>query len=262
MIDRLEPRFGRYALPGLIRYIVLFNALVYVLQLLAPGYLELLTLEPARVFAGEVWRLVTWIFLPRTTSTLWILFALLFLWFLGDLLESSWGAFRVNLFYLSGWFFCTAAALFLPGANLGPGANFFLNLTVLLAAATVQPNYQILVFFILPLKLKWLAWISLLVPALLFAGSAPAGQAAIALSLFNYLLFFGPAFLRDQKQARRTSTRREKFTRATALEDTLHRCAVCGCTELSAPEAEFRVAQNGEEYCLPHLPNNQNRTPI
>lgn len=254
MLERLESRFGRHAIPGLIRYVVLFNALVYVLQLLAPGYIDMLILDPARLFSGEVWRLFTWIFIPRTTSTLWILFALLFLWFLGDLLESSWSSFRVNLFYLSGWFFCTLSALLLPGAALGPGANFFLNLTVLLAAATLQPNYQILLFFIIPLKLKWLAWISLLAPVLLFVGSSPAGKAAIAVSLLNYLLFFAPAFLKQRRFEHKAATRRAKFIARSTPEETLHRCATCGRTEVSAPDLEFRVADNGHEYCLDHLP--------
>lgn len=254
MLDRLETRFGRFAIPGLIRYVVLFNALVYVLQLLAPGYLSLLELDPARIFSGEVWRLFTWLFVPRTTSTFWILFALLFLWFLGDLLEASWSPFRINLFYLSGWFFCTLGALFLPGANLGPGANFFLNLTVLLAAATLQPNYQILFFFFLPLKLKWLAWISLLAPALLFLGSSPAGQGAILLSLANYVLFFAPGFFLAKRQQHRVTARRARFAVQAAAVETLHRCVTCGRTEESSPELEFRVARDGQEYCLEHLP--------
>lgn len=253
MLDHLDSRFGRYAIPGLIRYVVLFNALVYVLQLLAPGYLNLLQLDVAAVYSGEVWRLFTWIFVPRTTSTLWILFALLFLWFLGDLLEASWTAFRVNLFYLSGWFFCTVAALVLPGSNLEPGANFFLNLTVLLAAATLQPNYQILFFFVIPLKLKWLAWISLLAPVLLFLGSSPAGQGAIAMSLANYALFFGPAYFRERKTQHVVAARRARFEPAATADETLHRCVVCGRTEESAPDLEFRVARDGREYCSEHL---------
>lgn len=254
MIESLERRFGRFAVPDFIRYVVLLNALVYVLQLASPGFVSLLTLSPQDVFAGEVWRLFTWIFIPETLSPLWILFALWFLWFLGDLLEGSWGSFRVNLFYISGWVLTTGAALVLPGAHSGGGANLYLNLSLLLAAATLNPTLEVRLFLILPIQLKWLAWLSLLVPALMFFSASLAGKAAILLCLMNYLLFFGPQFLRNSAAAAKTSRRREKFQSALAEDDTLHRCVVCGKTDRSHPELEFRVSSDDREYCMEHLP--------
>ena len=261
MLDRLEAKFGRFAIPDFIRYVVLFNALVYVLELVTPGFASALTLEPQAVFSGEIWRLFTWIFIPRTTSPFWILFALLFLWFLGDLLESSWTSFRVNLFYLTGWFLTTVAGLMIPGANTGPGANLFLNLTVLFAAATMQPNYQILLFFVIPLKLKWLAIISTLFPAMFFLASPLAGKVAIALCFANYLLFFGPGYVRNRALSAKAAGRRAKFEAASKSDDTMHRCAVCGRTEVSDPDLEFRVSSDDLEYCVDHLPGKSAVTP-
>jgi len=254
MIEKLEKRFGRFAIPGIIRYVVFFNALVYVLQLVAPGYTASLALLPELVWSGEVWRLFTWVFLPRTLSPIWIFFALLFLWFLGDMLESSWNSFRVTLFYVCGWFLTTLAAMLLPGAGLGPGANIFLNLTVLFAVATLQPNYQILFFFVIPLKLKWLGIISAIFPLLLFFSLPPGGKVALVLSFANYLLFFGPPFFREWKLSQQTQSRRARFEASMAESDTVHRCAECGITEVSNPDAEFRVSADGKEYCLQHLP--------
>lgn len=257
MIDSLEKKFGRFGVPGIIRYVVLFNALVYVLQLVAPGYTNSLALLPEMVWQGEVWRLFTWVFLPRTLSPIWIFFALLFLWFLGDMLEASWSSFRVTLFYVSGWFLTTLAAMILPGAGLGPGANLFLNLTVLFAVATLQPNYQILFFFVIPLKLKWLGIISAISPFLLFFTLPLGGKLALVLSFANYLLFFGPAFFGEWKQSRQNQSRRAKFQASLEEMETVHRCAACGKTEVSHPDAEFRVSSNGQEYCLDHLPEKQ-----
>lgn len=257
MIDNLEKRFGWFAIPGLIRYVVLFNALVYVLQLVAPGYTASLALVPEAVWAGEVWRLFTWVFLPRTLSPIWIFFALLFLWFLGDMLDSCWNSFRVTLFYVCGWFLTTLAAMLLPGAGLGPGANLFLNLTVLFAVATLQPNYQILFFFVIPLKLKWLGIISAIFPLLLFFSLPIGGKVALVLSFANYLLFFGPAFFREWTMSQQTRSRRARFEASMAELDTVHRCTICGITEVSHPDAEFRVSADGKEYCLQHLPEKK-----
>lgn len=255
LIDRLEMRWGHRAIPGLIRYVVLLNALVYVLQLLAPGYTQSLDLVPAAVWQGEIWRLFTWVFLPGTYSPFWILFALLFLWFLGDLMEGSWTSFRVNLFYLSGWFFTTLAALLIPGVGLAAGANVFLNLTVLFAAATLQPNYQILLFFVIPLKLKWLAVFSTLGPALLFLSLPLGGKIALLLSMANYLIFFAPGLIADVKNRQSTQKRRARFEEALAEVEALHHCCVCGRTDESHPDLEFRVTADGTEYCREHLPS-------
>jgi membrane associated rhomboid family serine protease len=122
-LDSLERRFGRFAIPGLIRIIVALTALVYILALLNPGFLNVLTLDPARILQGEVWRLITYIFIPRSIGQpgsmiqpLWLLLALWFLLFIGDRLEHAWGAFRLNLYFLVGMIGTTIAA-FLFGAQ-------------------------------------------------------------------------------------------------------------------------------------------------
>lgn len=253
IIEKMERRFGGYAVAGLIRYIVLFNGLVYVLQLLVPGFDQFLLLRPDLVMSGQVWRLFTWVFLPETMSPIWILFALLFLWFLGDLLEESWGSFRVNLFYLSGWFFTTVAGMLLPGSGLGAGANVFLNLSILFAAATMQPAYQVMLFFVIPLQLKWLAILSAVLLGLSALGMPLESKAAVLLSFANYFLFFGPEFVRGKREQGRQSARREKFLSGLAEVESLHRCSVCGRTEVSDPDLEFRVRADGTEFCLEHL---------
>lgn len=251
-LDRLERHLGRFAISGLIRYVVALNALVYILLQFNPGYANLLALDPALVLQGQVWRLVTWIFLPTTTSLLWIFFYLMFTWWVGDSLEATWGTFRLNLYYLLGMAGSTLAA-FLFG---GSGGNFLLNISLLLAIATVAPNMEIL-FFFFPLKLKWVALLSLVYPwGLLFLGGAFGTKMVILVCLLNYFLFFGPAFLRQLRENRRTGARRARFEAAKIpASASLHRCEICGITEISHPDADFRVAEDGHEYCTAHLPS-------
>ncbi|GAB4165684.1 MAG: hypothetical protein Fur0032_02550 [Terrimicrobiaceae bacterium] len=246
-LDRMEKWLGKLAVPGLMRYVVGLNALVYLLLLASPGYAGLLTLDRDAVLAGEVWRLVTWIFLPNTTSPLWILFYLMFTWWLGDALESMWGTFRLNAYYFAGVLASTLAALVF-GVS---GGNYLLVLSLLLAVATLAPDQQVLLL-IIPVKLKWVALLSLAFPWGLLFLTGPIGmKAVIIVCLGNYLLFFGPAFLARFKGERLRAVRMKKFE---AVQDTLHRCEVCGVTEVSDPHVEFRVAGDGREYCLKHLP--------
>ncbi len=144
------------------------------------------------ILQGQVWRLVSWIFIPDTLSPIWVIFYLMIVWWTGDLLENTWGAFRLNAYYFLGMFFCIASALIF-GAS---GGNVFLNLSLFLAVATLAPNLEILFLLVIPLKLKWVALISLLWPAyILVTGSLPV-KMIVVMCLGNYLIFFGPSFLR------------------------------------------------------------------
>lgn len=250
-LDRLEKSLGRFAIPGLIRYVVALNALVFLLLTMQPDYARVLQLDPAAMKNGEVWRAVTWIFLPETMSVFWIFFYLMFTWWLGDMLEASWGVFRLNAYYFLGMGLCIASAL-LFGAG---GGNFFLNLSLFLAAATLAPDFEILLFMILPVKMKWVALFSLIVPAGYLLFGPLDMKMMVVMCLGNYLLFFAPTFFKNRAESIRTGERRRRFEKARQSEPTLHLCEVCRITEISNPEAEFRVSADGKEYCTEHLPS-------
>jgi hypothetical protein len=259
-LNTLEKYLGRLAIPGLIRYVVVLNALVFILGLLnppsamSPGYVSFLTLEPDAIRAGQVWRLVTWIFVPTVSGFIWMLFYLMFTWWMGDLIESTWGTFRLNLYYFTGYLGCTAAALFF-GASFG---NTALNMSLLFAAGTIAPELQILLFGIIPLRLKWIALFSAALLMLSLISGDWGTRAAIAVAYINYLLFFGPAFIRNSADARKMAARRAKFEIASMPTETLHCCHTCARTEASNPELEFRVSSDGHEYCTAHLPARKN----
>jgi hypothetical protein len=258
-INWLEARIGFLGIPRLMQMIALLNGLVYVLHFFQPSYVLALRLIPERILHGEVWRLVSYIFVPEVllrggNPALQPLFLFVYLWFLvwmGDALEHAWGAFRVTLFYFLGMVGVTIAAFFFGGGGL---FAFLLNLSLFFAFATLYPDVQIYVFFVLPLKVKWLAFVGLAPLVLELMWGSLSTKAAILVSFLNYFVFFGPAAYSRLRDRTATDLRRRKFEAKGTAEESLHRCAVCERTEKDNPELEFRVASNGEEYCLDHLP--------
>lgn len=251
-LDKLERRLGFLAIPGLIRIVVAFNALVFLLVRLNPQFQSVLALDPARIMHGEVWRLVTYIFIPQTFSPWFILLVLWFLWFIGEGLERAWGAFRLTLYFFVGMIGTTVAAFFF-GSNF---SNSTLTATLFFAFARFYPDEVIYLFFILPLKVKWIAWIMAGFLAFGFVVSTNAYRMALLAALSNYLIFFGPGFIKQVRQRQQVTGRRQRFEESSGDEaEPLHRCAVCGATERSDPDLEFRVASDGQEYCMAHLPS-------
>ena len=259
LLDSLERRFGWLAIPGLIRIVVALTALVYLLTFLNPNFLSLIALDPARIMHGEVWRLVTYIFIPRSggqpgsvMQPLWLLVALWFLLFIGDRLEHAWGAFRLTLYFLLGMLGTTVAA-FLFGAQF---SNSMLAASLFFAFANFYPDEVIYIFFILPMKIKWLAWIFAAFLLLGFMTGPNSYRMALVAAFANYFIFFGPELVRAARNRQQTASRRQRFEEnARPADEALHHCATCGATELSNPSLDFRVARNGEEYCLAHLPS-------
>lgn len=252
VLDRLERRIGFIAIPGLIRIVVIFNALVYVLVLLNPGFERFLMLDPAGIMQGEVWRLVTYIFVPRIQHFFFTLIALWFLWFIGDGLERAWGPFRVTLFYFVGMIGTTIAAFFF-GSNF---SNGMLHASLFFAFARFYPDEVIYVFFILPLKIKWIAWVGAAFLLVGFVLNGNAYRMAMVAAFANYFIFFGPELWHEFRHRKEVSTRRKRFEVESRSEaEPLHRCATCGATELTNADLDFRVARDGEEYCMAHLPS-------
>jgi hypothetical protein len=254
----LERKFGRFAIPGLLRYVAILNALMFVLYKLNPQIFALIDLDPYAVMHGQVWRLVSYIFIPNITSLIptpdWFNAAMwtLFLWWVGDGLEAVWGTFKLNLFYLLGMIGTTIAAFFF-GASF---SNVILNSSVFFAFARYYPDVVIYFAYVLPMKVRWVAWVS---GALIIFGIIRIGTieyfSAVMVALVNYLIFFGPEIWKEAGHRVAVSQRRARFERDSARDDdALHRCEVCKRTETTNPELDFRVSADGHEYCVEHLP--------
>jgi len=255
-LDRLERRFGFLAVPGLIRIVIGFTALVWALMWLNPNLRFALDLDPARIRNGELWRLFTYIFIPQTPS-LWVVLALWFLWFIGEGLERAWGPFRLTLYFLVGMIGTTVAAFFF-GSNF---SNGMLIASLFFAFARFYPDEVIYILFILPVKIKWLAWVFAAFLMFGFVLGSNSYRAALAAAFANYFIFFGPEIVHQARHRRDVSTRRRRFeAQSRSSTETLHRCAVCGATEVTYPNLDFRVARDGEEYCMTHLPKAVSNT--
>ena len=256
-LNKLERKIGKYAIKNLMIYITAINGLVallaYFQSYMDPeqSILSRLALAPALVMEGEVWRLVTFLFIPPTTSPIWLLFTLYFYYMIGSSLEHQWGSFKFNVYYLIG-VLSTIAAAFLGGA----GSAAYLNFSLIFAFAFLFPNYQILMFYIIPVKMKYLAIVYALGLILMIAISPVYGIITVLGSALNFLLFFGKDILLRITTGRKVYYNRRTFEAQIPKDITIHRCAVCGRTERDDKNLEFRYCVECEgdyEYCMEHL---------
>ncbi|MDQ3315410.1 MAG: rhomboid family intramembrane serine protease, partial [Verrucomicrobiota bacterium] len=208
LLDKLERRIGFLAVPGLIKIVVAFTALVCVLGFLDPQFLSALDLKPELIKRGEIWRLLTYLFVPRSPvqpgamlSPLWAVLALWFLWFVGEGLERAWGAFRLTLYFLVGMIGTTIAA-FAFGAQF---SNAMLASSLFFAFAWFYPDEVIYVFFILPMKIKWLAWISAALHIFGFVMGSNSYRMSLLAAFMNYFIFFGPEIFHQARHRKEIS---------------------------------------------------------
>ena len=275
-IDKLERKFGRFGIPNLTVYIVVCYVIGYALMIVNPSLLNWLSLEPAYILRGQIWRLVTWVLYPPDSSNV-LLFALMVLFFyypIGTSLERTLGTFKYTLYILSGMVFTILGAFilyFILGGNVLLGSVFstyYISLSTFLAYAMCYPEMQVLLMFIIPIKMKWMAIFYVVIVAYEMIQYIMAGAwylvIPIVASLLNFIIFYfgSKDFSRyNPKEVHR----RNEFRRAMEPQGrmksgngtvTKHKCAICGRTELDDPNLEFRFCSrcNGNyEYCQDHL---------
>lgn len=188
-IRRAEFRFGRYAVRNLMTIICAGQLIVFLCSLMFPDLNLYYNLACIRyeIFAGQIWRLFTCFFLPPSAGAIMIVFVLYFYYMVGGALENEWGSFRFDVFYFVGM-----TGVWISMLLTGYGSSYYLNLSLFLAFAIMYPDYQFMLFFIIPVKSKWLAVADLVMLILAFIFSAGwSAKLAIILSLANIYLFFG-----------------------------------------------------------------------
>lgn len=249
-VSRLEARLGRFAIPGIVQVVAVLQLITLLLVYLSndagrEAFLNFLELDPSRLMRGEVWRAFTHCLIPRSVSPFWAFIYAVFLMWIGRGLDEAWGPFRVNLYVIGGMLSLTAGAL-LFGYS---GGGVWLFQTLLFAFAMFYPNEEIMLFFVIPIKIKWLAWLG----AAMIAFSLLADPTLFWQILFanlNYLLVFGPPLLKQSAQRAKVMERRSRFQTAHVPEGSFfHQCDVCKKTEIDDPALEFRVMQDGTEIC-------------
>lgn len=244
LLTTLEQKLGRFAIPNLITGLAVLQALNWILIKAVPTFLERLAFVPEQIWSGEVWRLVSYILLPGSTSILWLLF-IGFIFMLNDGLEEAWGSFRVNLFMLASLVCTTIGGLVFDYASTGS----VIWVSVLFAFAVHFPNQEVLLYFIIPIKIKWIAWLSAAGLIFAFIGD-DIPRAEIIASLLPFFIAFGPGMISGWRQGARATARRQRFEQAQAPDaDELHRCIKCGRGSSQHPQLDFRVNTDGEDVC-------------
>ncbi len=281
MLDKLEKKFGRYAINNLIVYLLGGYAIGYLLsfgqRFTGVPYLNYLTLEPYYILHGQIWRIISWVIIPPDTSIIWAIIMFMLYYQLGQTLERTWGAFRFNVYIFGGMVFTLLGAFvtyFIYGGTLPVGyigqitSTYYINLSIFLAFSTCFPDMQVLLYFIIPIKMKWMSIFYMViigyeVVRYCLAGAFFAAVPVIA-SLLNFFIFFmmtrnmsrfNPKDIHRRNEFKRQATPpRTQYRDGTPI--ARHKCAVCGRTELTNPGLEFRFCSkcNGNyEYCSDHL---------
>jgi membrane associated rhomboid family serine protease len=260
LLDKLERTFGRLAIQNLTLYLVIGQVafvLASMMQLVDPVRL---VLWPIDVLEGEWWRLITFMFVvpvPAPNSLFGFVF-LVFGWYLfylmGNALEAHWGAFRYNVFLFTSYALTVALSFITPGA---PVSNAFILGSVFIAFAYLNPDFELTLFFILPVKIKWLALISIAFGAYEFIVSGLPTRLQIGAAVVAFLLFFGRDILMGVRYRQRKAARQAARV---AQEDTpRHVCYVCGKTDKTHPQLDFRYCSkcDGDQcYCPEHIQNH------
>lgn len=259
-INKLERKFGKYAIHNLMYYIIILYGIGAVLDIAAPGvYINFLSLNAERILHGQVWRVVTFLMESPSSGILFSIIAIYLYYMIGTNLENQWGAFRFNLYFLTGILGHILAALIvylITGTSYLLGTTY-LNFSLFFAFAATYPDMQFLLFFIIPVKAKWLAVLNGLYFVYAFFVGNAATKICVALSLINFIIFFFAT--RNYKRISPKEIHRKRVYKKAVSESrgvTKHKCAICGRTEDDGDELEFRFCSKCDgnyEYCQDHL---------
>ena len=282
-IDRFCAKHPNFGIPNLMKIIVFGQIAVYLVNMLVyvmfkQSFLSYLQFVPAYILQGQVWRLVTWVVVPNASSPFMLLLTCYFYYWIAVMLEREWGTARFTLFYLSGMVLSVVIGMLVGMAGVAQinpyyllypmNLSYYLNLSIFLVLSVLYGEMQVLLFFMVPVKMKWMALIDVVLVIVDMAGFVQSGLWMLALgplaSFINFFIFTWPFwqaklgivrhktdpkvihFKQAQKQAQETKGYH-------------HKCAVCGITDADDPDMEFRYCSkcNGYYcYCANHINNH------
>lgn len=276
-IDEFCYRHPNFGIPNLMKIIVIGTAVVYFLYLLT-GYnysaISFLTFDLASLLHGEIWRLITFIFVPTSFQPFFLVISLFFYYFIGTTLEREWGTAKFNVFYFGGLILSLIAVMLgslLTGTNYVLSSTYYVNMSMFFAFAMLYPDATVLLL-IIPVKIKYLAWLDAVLFALGIVSSLVrldiVGALLPVFALLNFFIFFGAdlmAWLRRKTGAAAHNAAPKTIHYRKAVKEQMkdkgyhHKCAVCGKTDTEYPNLEFRYCSkcNGYYcYCSEHINNH------
>lgn len=265
---KFERKFSKYAITNISLYLIICYAFGYLIEIINPNFLYYLTLEPGYILKGQVWRLITWILVPPSGSNLFFTLIMLYFYYsIGHSLETVWGTYRYNVYLFEGMLFTILGSVilyvlcpFIGLPSIGWGvlfSTYYVNMSIFLAYAATFPDMQVLIMFILPVRVKYLG---IIYGILLLVECIQGGLilwVVIGASLMNFLVFYLTSRNRvhmSPKQMKQRTQFKSQVRHSQTI--TKHKCAICGRTEDTNPELEFRFCSkcNGNyEYCQDHL---------
>ncbi len=271
-LNKMERKFGKYAIQNLTFWLIGAWVLGFIIQITMPDVLQLLLLEPRMILQGQVWRIVSWLLIPPPVNILFLIFFLSCYYFIGISIEQAIGTFRYNVYLIGGILCSILGAFFLYGfyylakvrSVAGIGYYFstqYITMSLFLAFAVIFPNIEFRLYFLIPIKAKWMGIVDVIWMVFMFIASNAAGRTAILASLMNFLIFFFTTrnYHRvSPKEIHRKQVYRQQMRQAQNI--TRHKCAICGRTERDGADLEFRFCSKCDgnyEYCQEHLFTHQ-----
>ena len=270
-LDKFCYRHPGFGIPKLMIIIVAGNALVWLLSMMDTTGLfpAILYFSPEQIFKGRIWCLVTFIVVPNTGG-IWLLISLYFYYFIGSTLEGLWGSAKFTIYYLSGMLFNIIYGFIIWGVT---GQNVYLNasyinLSMFFTFATIYPETRVMLFFVIPVKIKWLALLNAAYFVIAIVTNPFPYNLLPIIAIFNYLLFCGDwlfDFIRPSRinrniqQTQRTvnfKSRARRAAREQSKKEYHRKCEVCGRTDMNSPNTEFRYCSRCSGYhcyCEEHI---------
>ena len=276
-MTKLERKFGRFAIPNLTVILIAGFILGYLIQIFNSEALGLIAMNPEKIMQGQIYRLITWVVMPPGGASIFVIITLMFYFSIGRTLERAWGDFRYTVYIISGIIFTDIGIMvtYFVMKILGQAellnmyydfgmygaSTYYLCMSMFLAYAFMFPDYQVLLYFIIPVRVKWLGYIDIafLLLSVLNFGLAGyyTGMVTVIMSVFNFIVFYFAlkSKTRVSKAQKKRNRKYHKQVRQTQIL-TRHKCAICGQTEEDNPNLEFRYCsrcKGNYEYCQNHL---------
>jgi len=265
MIDRFCYKHPNFGIPNLMKYISIANIVFWVIGAVNPVLLSYLSFSPAHIMHGQVWRLFSFIFYPPSSGMLAFI-AFYFYYWIGSTLEQYWGTAQFNIYFFTGVILTVIygmAMYFITGINFVLSAQY-IYLSMFFSFAALFPDMQVLLFFIIPIKMKYLAYLDAFFFILgVIQNPFPVNLLPVV-AVLNFLIFCGDELLRSLPRKPSSNTvnfrkesRRIKQEQQARLYN--HKCCVCGKTDRDYPEMEFRYCSRCEGYrcfCQEHINNH------
>ncbi|ONI41594.1 hypothetical protein AN640_07880 [Candidatus Epulonipiscium fishelsonii] len=258
---KLEKKFGKFAIPNLIVYLLFGQGIAFILSMWNPYVIYNFMFNWQAILQGEIWRLVTFIFIPQATSPIWFFLVLIIYYSIGTSLERTLGTFHFNFYYFISLFMSMViCAIF----NISWPIASYVNQTLCLALATLMPDQTFYLYFFIPIKAKYLIVFYFVLLGMEVLSGGILTLVLILASSTGYIIYFAIPAIKGQRMRIKARPAQKKYNEQQnqpsekVIKVAFHKCNVCGKTELDDPDMDFRYCSKcGKEFCEEHLKNHE-----